>query len=341
MPPSVHVDVRCLDGDRTGIGVFTAEVVDRWPEPAELRRHGGPGGAAWHLRTARAVRREGGHYLSTDSLVVPVLLGRRATVVVHDLSPVLHPQTQARRAKAFYRLLLGAACRRAGAVVVPSTSTRDDLVARHPGVAARVHVVPEAARALPEGGALPGGVHSPYVLHAGTHEPRKGVRELVEAFLRAAPPDWRLVLAGKPGWLSADEQSRLDALVEGSAGRVRRLGFVTDAELGALYAGAGLFAYPSAYEGFGLPVLEAMAAGAPVLTTDAAALLEVAGDAAHVVPRGPGLTDALAAALASLCSDPSARAALASAGRTRAAAFDWDRTAAGVRVAVMTTPDGS
>jgi glycosyltransferase involved in cell wall biosynthesis len=333
-----HLDARCLDGQRTGIGVFTAEIVEHWPGSPPLRLHRRQDhGRLWHLAVARAVRREGGHYLSTDSLIVPTLLGRRATVTVHDLSPVLHPQTQHWRTRLAYRLLLRAACRRAGAVVVPSAATRDDLVARHPGVAKRVHLVPEAGRELPRAGALPEGVRPPYVLHTGTHEPRKGVRPLVEGFLGAVPEPWQLVLAGRTGWLGRDEQSVLDALVEGSGGRVRRLGFVTDEELAALYAGAELFAYPSSYEGFGLPVLEAMGAGLPVVVADAAAVVEVAGDAAVVVAGGPGLAARLGEALAGLAADPRRRAELAERSRKRAAEFGWDRTAAGVRDAVLTT----
>jgi glycosyltransferase involved in cell wall biosynthesis len=334
--PTVHVDGRCLDGQRTGIGVFTAEVLARWPRPDELRVHGAGGGVLWHLRTARQVRRAGGCYLSTDSLIVPALLGRRATVVVHDLAPLLHPQTQTLRTRTAYRALLGLACRRVGAVVVPSRATHDDLVRLHPEVADRVHVVPEAARSLPEGGALPEGVRPPYLLHTGTHEPRKNVAAVVEGFLEGAPADWQLVLAGRAGWLSEQERARLDGLVARGGDRVRRLGFVPDEQLAALYRCATVFAYPSDYEGFGLPVLEAMAAGAPVVISDADALLEVAGDAARVAPRGPGLAAGLAAAFRSLA-DADARAALVEAGRARAAEFGWDRTAAGVAAAVEGT----
>lgn len=338
-----HVDARCLSGERTGIGVFTASVLAHWPEGVPVRhvRTGEDGvqhdRRLWHLRVAWSVLRTGEPYLSTDSLVVPALLGRRATVVVHDLATLDQPATHHWRARAFYRALLGVVCRRAGAVVVPTEATREALVRRHPGVAGRVHVALEAPRELPGDGRLPPGVAEPYVLHTGTHEPRKNVLALVEAFLAAdLPADWSLVLAGKAGWLGEDEARRLDELVAGHA-QVVRLGFVGDAELGALYDAASVFCYPSSYEGFGLPVVEAMRAGVPVVVTDAAALTEVAGGAAEVVPLGPGLAQRLTTTLAALAADPARRDALAQRGRARAQDFSWQRTADAVHAAVAAT----
>jgi alpha-1,3-rhamnosyl/mannosyltransferase len=340
VPPTCHLDARCLEGPRTGIGVVTAEVVRRWPEQPALRPHPRvEHGRLWHLAVAHQVRREGGRYLSTDSLIVPTLLGRRATATVLDLAPVLHPQTQTRRTRLAYRLLLRAACRRVGAVVVPSEATRDDLVARYPFVAPRLHLAPLAARTLPSGGARPAGLTGPYVLHTGTHEPRKNVRALVEGFLAHVPAPWQLVLAGKPGWLDEQERDRLDALVDGAGGRVLRLGFVPDEVLSTLYAGATLFAYPSSYEGFGLPVLEAMTHGIPTVVADATAVREVAGDAAEVVALGPGLADRLGRTLARLAGDEAAREELARRGRARAALFSWDRTTKAYVAAVLSTPD--
>jgi glycosyltransferase involved in cell wall biosynthesis len=181
-------------------------------------------------------------------------------------------------------------------------------------------------------------VQRPFVLHTGTHEPRKNVLALVEGFLAAPVPEpWQLVLAGRPGWLSAEDAARLEQLVERGHGRVVRLGYVSDAVLAGLYAGAELFAYPSSYEGFGLPVVEAMAAGVPVVTTDATALVEVAGGAARIVPLGPELPARLGAALAELAADPQARKELVERGHDRAAGFTWSRTARDVHAAVLST----
>jgi glycosyltransferase involved in cell wall biosynthesis len=333
-----------LHGKRTGIGVFAAEIVAHWPDEPLVQhvRAGQPGdrehGRLWHLRTAWEVRRSGERYLSPDSLIVPTLLGRRATVAVHDLATLEQPENHHLRARLFYRALLGLACRRVGAVIVPTAATRDALVARHPGVASRVHLAPYAPRRIEVQGELPAQVRRPFVLHTGTHEPRKNVIALVEGFLSAPVPEpWQLVLAGKPGWLSPEDSARLDGLVERSGGRVLRLGFVDDATLAALYDEADVFAYPSSYEGFGLPVLEAMLCATAVVTTDAAAVAEVSGGAARTVPLGPGLPERLGAALAELAADPAAREELVAKGLRRAAEFDWARTAAQVHAAVAGT----
>jgi glycosyltransferase involved in cell wall biosynthesis len=169
------------------------------------------------------------------------------------------------------------------------------------------------------------GLDGPYLLGLGTVEPRKDLPTLVRAFAGLAGElPHRLVLAGLAGW----GQGTLAAAVasSGVADRILLTGYLPEADKAALLTGADVFAYPSRYEGFGLPVLEAMACGTPVVTTTGGSLPEVAGDAALLVE--PGDPDALAAALAKLAADPAARSAAAARGRTRAAAFTWDRCAA-------------
>jgi alpha-1,3-rhamnosyl/mannosyltransferase len=181
---------------------------------------------------------------------------------------------------------------------------------------------------------LPDDVRTPYLLYVGTLEPRKHVDDLADAFLAVAPPEWRLVLAGARGWLGRDAAVRLDAAT--SSGRVVELGRVGDDVLAGLLAHAEAFAYPSSYEGFGLPVAEAMAGGVPVLTTSASALAELAGDAAVVVDldRADAYGTGLRAALQSLMTDATLRARLAEAGRARVAGLSWDATADAVWSAV-------
>jgi alpha-1,3-rhamnosyl/mannosyltransferase len=157
-----------------------------------------------------------------------------------------------------------------------------------------------------------------------TLEPRKNLPRLIEAFA-GLPPELRerfeLVMVGARGWALG----ALDSSLARHADSVRALGFVADDDLPAVYAGASLVAYPSLGEGFGLPVLEAMAAGAPVLTSDRSSLPEVGGDAARYVD--PTDVRSIRAGLAALLSDPAALGAMREAGRLQAARFGWDITA--------------
>jgi glycosyltransferase involved in cell wall biosynthesis len=169
--------------------------------------------------------------------------------------------------------------------------------------------------------------HDRYVLALGTIEPRKNLTTLVRAFDRVAAedPDLALVLAGPPGWDAARVQAAVDA--SHTRERVVQTGFVADRDRADLVAGATVFAYPSVYEGFGFPPLEAMQCGIPVVAGDAGALPEVLGDAALFVP--PTDVDALATAIATLADpgDPE-RPTRIERGRAQAARYDWDTTAA-------------
>jgi glycosyltransferase involved in cell wall biosynthesis len=164
------------------------------------------------------------------------------------------------------------------------------------------------------------GLDRPYVLFSGTVEPRKNLRRVIEAFRSLDRSDVDLVLAGPQGWREDIETS-----LESLKGRARRLGFVPRPDLDALYANAKAVVYPSLQEGFGLPVLEAMAQGAPVVTSAGTATEEVAGDAAVLVD--PLDVDAIAAALGRLLDDGNLAARLGAAGRERAAGFTWGRSA--------------
>jgi glycosyltransferase involved in cell wall biosynthesis len=186
---------------------------------------------------------------------------------------------------------------------------------------ATAHDAAQLTAAAARHGLEPGG----YVLATGTLEPRKNLLRLIRAHAKL-PPDLRaahpLLLVGPRGWETAE--------ILAAAGRderaVRLAGYVPDDELAALYAGCTVFCYPSLYEGFGLPVLEAMAAGAPVITSNLSSLPEVAGDAAVYVD--PLDERAIGAALERLLRSPEERSRLAAAGPQRAAGFSWSRCAA-------------
>ncbi|MEN9937081.1 MAG: hypothetical protein RLZZ387_3660 [Chloroflexota bacterium] len=267
-------------------------------------------------------------------LGAPLARHTRAVVTVHDLGYLRFPQAHTRAQRLYLRLSTVWSARVAARVIAPSAATKEDLV-RLAGVsAAKIAVVHHGVGRQGEGEIggrrrvweLVGG-ETPYFLYVGTIQPRKNLARLIEAFaqLSTLHPEVgaRLVLVGKRGWLAEGIERRAAEL--GVADRVRFTGYVPDEELPALFAEALAFVFPSLYEGFGMPVLEAMAAGAPVLTSTTSSLPEVAGDAALLVD--PEETGAIAAGLARLATEPALRAELRRRGYDRAAQFSWDRCA--------------
>jgi glycosyltransferase involved in cell wall biosynthesis len=295
---------------------------------------------AWHLLGWPPRRWSGGvDLVHAPSLAVPPKRGLPLVVSIHDAAPWIFPEAFTARGRWFHALGARAAWRRADRVITGTAAAADE-VAEHMSLPAdRVRVVPYG---VDPPGSRPGPDETAevilryhlsglaYVLWVGSLEPRKGVGTLVAAMAQLARRRLRgtsppvLVLAGYPGWqnsalLPAAELARLGP-------GFRQIGRVTDAELWALYSGATVFAFPSLHEGFGLPVLEAMAAGAPVVASDIAAIREVAGAAALLVP--PGDAGAWAEAIAALLADGPRRAEMAEKGRRRAELFSWASTAA-------------
>jgi glycosyltransferase involved in cell wall biosynthesis len=289
----------------------------------------------WHLRAARRANRESDVFISTNSYLTAWFLRVPSIVIVCDMvafDPALMPRKGSSRIE---RATLPLAVRRATILAAISQATADDLVGRFPHAAGKTEVTPLAADpAFADGGAADAEVlarneiNFPYILGVGTLEPRKNLPRLVEAFTgldSAVAGDHRLVLVGPLGWDAGDTMSAIAAHPE----RVAAIGAVPDADLPALYRNATAFAYPSLYEGFGLPVLEAMIAGVPVLTSNTSSMPEVGGDAAlYVTPRD--VAD-IRRGLTELLSDAELRARLAAAGPTRAATFSWARYAATMR----------
>ena len=243
-----------------------------------------------------------------------------AAFFVHDLAFRLRPAEVPWQQRAYLGSVLPAGLRQAAAVLAPSRATAADLAAAYPvpGLEAKLTVVPEGPTALPEPGPLPAGLEPGFILAVGTVEARKNYRRLAAAHaaVEGAPP---LVIAGRPGW---------NGEAPPSGPGVRVLGHVDDATLAGLYRGAALLAFPSLYEGFGLPLLDALARGLPALVGDRGALPELAGDAALVVD--PESVDAISAGLRSLLGDAGLRKRLAAAGRRRARGYGWGAAAEAV-----------
>jgi len=256
---------------------------------------------------------------------------------VHDLAFRHYPET-APHIDARWRRRFAAALHEAPAIVVPSASVANDLREAYSIGDERIHVVHHGVDAdvfapAPQGAmaAVRGrfGIEGPYILFLGGIEPRKNLEVLVRAFARTDAGNVRLVIAGGPVRWFPQAAERLEAsialLPEAVRDRIVVTGYVSERDKLALLSGATALAYPSLYEGFGFPVLEAFAAGVPVLTSNVSSLPEVAGDAAVLVD--PEDVDALAAALNELIVDDDLRAVLSAAGVARASRFTWEATA--------------
>lgn len=293
-----------------------------------------------HLRLSLELMQRRPDVLFVPSHVLPLLHPRRSVVTVHDLGYRLFPETHRPLDRAYLDLSTRFNARSAATVLADSQATKDDLV-RFTGVAAaRVTVVhlgrDETLAPEQDPGRLaevqqrlgiqqPGRPAAPYMLYVGTLQPRKNLVRLVDAFAAARQqhPELILVLAGRRGWLADPIFRRVQAL--GLHDAVRFPGYVADADLPALLSGALCFAFPSLHEGFGFPVLEAQACGAPVLAANTSSLPEVAGDGALLVD--PLDTDAIAAGLLRLAGDRALRDRLRAAGFANLHRFSWQRCA--------------
>lgn len=267
---------------------------------------------------------------------LPTVTATPVVATVHDLTTLTHPDHHLLINRVVHRRRLRWIGRHALRVIAVSRSTKRDLEAAIAIDPERVSVVYEARghplsppeQALSEGVDTLRrryGIRRPYVLTVGTLEPRKNQERLIRAFesLPASAGELDLVLVGGKGWRAGSVLRAIEA--SPARTRIHRLGSVSEGALSTLYANALVLAYPSLYEGFGLPVLEAMARGTPVLTSNVSSLPEVAGDAALLVD--PGSVDSIRSGLERLVDDPHLRERLIASGREREVTFSWKRAA--------------
>jgi glycosyltransferase involved in cell wall biosynthesis len=299
--------------------------------PVAVAAAGRPARIAWtQLLAGRAARRRSADLLHGVHYELPLRPRLPALVTVHDLTMLTHPEWHEASKVRYFGWAMRRAVAAARRVLCVSATTARDLRELLGVPPERIDVTPLGTDLRPApAGAVDAvrrrlGLDGPYLLGLGTAEPRKDLPTLVQAFASlAAELPHRLVLAGLAGWGAGALAAEVAA--SGVAGRILLPGYVPEADKAALFTGADVFAYPSRYEGFGLPVLEAMACGTPAVTTTGGSLPEVAGDAAALVE--PGDAGALAAAVAKLAADPAARHDAAARGLARAAAFTWERCA--------------
>lgn len=352
----ISIDATGLGGPKTGTSVYLAEILAAWnrnrlvdheflifatprahthlvgleldnrfrfisaPDSRAIRMLWQQTVMPWHISRSRVDVHWG------TAFVLPLLSKKPMVVTVHDLTFQLFPAVHERVKRYYFPAMIKAAVSKARYVVAVSESTRADLCRLLPKSREKTTVTLLAARRFASR-ARPS--ESPYgaggyVLFVGTVEPRKNLERLIAAWQaidRRERGDARLVIVGATGWLVDAMLSR--SLVQDS---VEFKGFVEDEDLADLMQGAMVFVYPSLYEGFGLPVLEAMAQGIPVLTSDVGATREVADAAALLVD--PSSTASIRDGLARLLNDTALRRDLARLGVERAASFSWERTAA-------------
>jgi glycosyltransferase involved in cell wall biosynthesis len=294
-----------------------------------------PGRRLWTHRTLAAeLAARPPDALFVPAHVIPFVLPPRrlppSVVTIHDLGYHYFPAAHTWQQRAYLELSTRWSTRVAARIIAISQATADDLQRVYGIDRRKIDVIYEATvpvsttipPAAPPFSALP----RPYALYVGTIQPRKNLLRLAQAYAQLVSTqavEWDLVLAGGLGWKSEPVVDAIDAL--GLRGRLHRLGYVAESERMALLRRARFFCYVSLYEGFGLPVLEAQAAGVPVMTANNSSLPEVAGDAAILVD--PTDVDAIAEAMLRLSSDEALRERLIAAGHANVARFSWTKAA--------------
>jgi glycosyltransferase involved in cell wall biosynthesis len=357
----IAFDGTTLTPGRTGVGYYTEHLLQHLarevaytgdeivvvsnkpidtqaPLPTRVQIHDGhrfPIRIGWmQMRAAAALHAVAPDVAHFTNGMIPLGSPVPTVVTVHDMSLRLYPRCHPMRRLLLNRPLMHVAIQQATAIVTVSHSARRDLLNLHGIAPERVSVVHEAAspvfRPISDRARLDDvralySLPERFILYVGTIEPRKNLMRLMTAFAdaRKAGIAHRLVCVGPYGWASRDLSGHIERL--GIRDAVQFTGYVPFEHLPAIYNLGDFFAFPSLYEGFGLPVVEAMASGLPVLTSNTSSLGEIAGDAAETID--PADTDAMTESIRKLATDRELRAHLADRGLRRARDFSWSQTA--------------
>ena len=349
-PLRIGVDARELLGDATGVGRYLGELMRRWtarpdtaarrfllyaPEALPLQlpagtvepRIIGRGTGTWWEQTAlrRAVRADRPHVFFAPAYTAPLGLSMPLAVTIHDISFVAHPEWFRRRERMRRRWLTRRSADRAAVVFTDSQFSRREIEERLNVDPGRIRVIPPGVS--PRTGPAPGANRTATVLFVGSLFNRRRLPDLIAAFARATTtlPAARLVIVGANRTWPAQDLAAV-ARTNGVGGRTDFRSYVSDDELGRLYAGASVLAFLSEYEGFGLTPLEALAAGVPAVVLDTPVAREVYGDAAEYVARGD--IESTASALRRFLTSPDAARNLLARASAVLARYSWDTAAA-------------
>lgn len=356
----IGIDCRCLNGEKTGIGYYTYHLINNlirlekngefylysnryleFPlEAGNIRKNAGsrfPGNLWLQTVLPLLLYKHEINVFHAPLFIVPLACSIPRVVTVHDLTSYIFPEKSTWQNRNILRYLLPTSIKAADAVIAISENTKQDIVNYLGTSPEKISVIPLAApdtcrqihdreelnriRAkykLPE----------KYILFVGTIEPRKNLERLITAYKQVLNHrkdlPHRLVMVGKLGWLYEDIFRVYHE--SGLKDKIQFLGYVDQEDMSHIYNGADLFVYPSLYEGFGLPVLEAMSCGIPVITSNVSALPEVAGDSCHLV--NPLCVEELAYAIELLLGSPTLQEQMSRAGLARSRDFSWRKTAA-------------
>jgi alpha-1,3-rhamnosyl/mannosyltransferase len=305
------------------------------PGVARVQVNASPFSAAQQIRIPRLLHSLDADLYHSAYLLMPYRPGVPTVLTVYDLIPMLLPAQSSARATLLFRSAMRLALRAAQRVIVISESTRADLLAHFLVSPGRITAIPLAADPAfrPQGEEAVTevrrryGLPLAYTLYVGSNKPHKNLTGLIDAWAQvtAAPATAAQTLVMAGAWERQSDRVRERVAGTSAEERIRWLGPVAEADLPALYSGAALFVFPSLYEGFGLPVLEAMACGAPVICSESSSLPEVAGNAAQRVDtRRPA---ALADAIQAVLTNPALQDEMRAKGLAQAARFSWGQAA--------------